>query len=121
VIVNKIDLEGVPPSRNERDGTIFIALSARTGEGLDLLRATLREAALGGERGGEFSARTRHVFALERADASLRRAQAALATATPELVAEDLLAAQHALGEIVGTFTSEDLLGAIFSTFCIGK
>jgi tRNA modification GTPase len=121
VIVNKIDLEGVPPSRNERDGTIFIALSARTGEGLDLLRATLREAALGGERGGEFSARTRHVLALERADASLRRAQAALATATPELVAEDLLAAQHALGEIVGTFTSEDLLGAIFSTFCIGK
>jgi tRNA modification GTPase len=121
VIVNKIDLEGVPPSRNERDGTIFIALSARTGEGLDLLRATLREAALGGERGGEFSARTRHVLALERADASLRRAQAALATATPELVAEDLLAAQHALGEIVGTFTREDLLGAIFSTFCIGK
>ena len=121
VIVNKIDLEGVPPSRNERDGTIFIALSARTGEGLDLLRATLREAALGGERGGEFSARTRHVLALERANASLRRAQAALATATPELVAEDLLAAQHALGEIVGTFTSEDLLGAIFSTFCIGK
>ena len=121
VIVNKIDLEGVPPSRNERDGTIFIALSARTGEGLDLLRATLREAALGGERGGEFSARTRHVLALERADVSLRRAQAALATATPELVAEDLLAAQHALGEIVGTFTSEDLLGAIFSTFCIGK
>ena len=121
VIVNKIDLEGVPPSRNERDGTIFIALSARTGAGLDLLRATLREAALGGERGGEFSARTRHVLALERADASLQRAQAALATATPELVAEELLAAQHALGEIVGTFTSENLLGAIFSTFCIGK
>jgi len=121
VVVNKIDLDGVPPSRSERDGTIFIALSARTGEGLDLLRATLREAALGGERGGEFSARARHVLALERAGAALQRAQAALATATPELVAEDLLAAQHALGEIVGTFTSEDLLGAIFSTFCIGK
>ena len=121
VVVNKIDLDGVPPSRSERDGTIFIALSARTGEGLDLLRATLREAALGGERGGEFSARARHVLALERADAALQRAKAALVTATPELVAEDLLAAQHALGEIVGTFTSEDLLGAIFSTFCIGK
>jgi len=121
VIVNKIDLDGAAPSRSERDGIIFIGLSARTGEGLDLLRATLREAALGGERGGEFSARTRHVLALERADASLQRAQAALATATPELVAEDLLAARHALDEIVGTFTSEDLLGAIFSTFCIGK
>jgi len=85
------------------------------------LRAALRDAALGGERGGEFSARTRHVLALERATASLQNARAALATVTPELVAEDLLAAQHALGEIVGTFTSEDLLGAIFSTFCIGK
>jgi tRNA modification GTPase len=121
VVINKIDLEGMPPSRSERDGTSFIALSARTGEGLDLLRAALRDAALGGERGGEFSARTRHVLALERAAASLQNARAALATVTPELVAEDLLAAQHALGEIVGTFTSEDLLGAIFSTFCIGK
>jgi len=121
VIANKIDLEGAAPSRSERDGIIFIALSALTGEGLDLLRAALRDAALGGERGGEFSARTRHVLALERAGASLQSAREAVATATPELVAEDLLAAQRALGEIVGTFTSDDLLGAIFSTFCIGK
>ncbi len=121
LILNKIDLSGTPPSRHESDNIIRVALSARTGEGMDLLRTALREAALGGEHGGEFSARTRHVLALERADASLRSARAALATATPELVAEDLLAAQRALGEIVGTFTSEDLLGAIFSTFCIGK
>lgn len=121
VVINKIDLDGAAPSRSERDGIVFIALSARTGAGMDLLRAALREVALGGERGGEFSARTRHVLALERAAASLQSARAALATATPELVAEDLLAAQHAIGEIVGTFTSEDLLGAIFSTFCIGK
>jgi len=121
VIVNKIDLDGAPPSRSECDGALCIALSARTGEGLDLLRAALREAALGGERGGEFSARSRHVLALERAGASLQNARSALATATPELIAEDLVAAQRALGEIVGTFTSEDLLGAIFSTFCIGK
>jgi tRNA modification GTPase len=121
VVLNKIDLEGVPPSRGEGDGVIFIALSALTGEGLDLLHAALREAVLGGEQGGEFSARARHVLALERAGASLQSARAAFATATPELVAEDLLAAQRALGEIVGTFTSEDLLGAIFSTFCIGK
>ena len=121
VIINKIDLVGVPPKRSERDDVVFIALSARTGEGLDLLRAALRDAALGGGHGGEFSARTRHVLALERAGTSLHSARAALATATPELVAEDLLAAQHAIGEITGTFTSEDLLGAIFSTFCIGK
>ena len=121
VIVNKIDLDGAPPSRSERDGVLCIALSARTGEGLDLLRTALREAALGGERGGEFSARSRHVLALERAGASLQNARSALATATPELIAEDLVAAQRALGEIVGTFTSEDLLGAVFSTLCIGK
>jgi tRNA modification GTPase len=121
VVINKIDLEGVPPSRGEGDGIVFIGLSALTGEGLDLLRAALREAVLGGEQGDEFSARSRHVLALERAGASLQRARAAFAIATPELVAEDLLAAQRAIGEIVGTFTSEDLLGAIFSTFCIGK
>jgi len=86
-----------------------------------LLRRNWDRHDYGGERGGEFSARTRHVLALERAAASLQNARAALVTGTPELVAEDLLAAQHALGEIVGTFTSEDLLGAIFSTFCIGK
>jgi len=81
----------------------------------------LRDAALDGGAGGEFSARSRHVLALERTDASLQSAKSALAVATPELVAEDLLDAQHALGEIVGTFTTEDLLGAIFSSFCIGK
>jgi len=121
VIVNKIDLHGVAPSRDERDGRVTIAVSARTGEGLDLLRQELRRIALGAEVDGEFSARSRHVLALERTGACLRRASASLAIATPELVAEDLAAAHRALGEITGTFTSEDLLGAIFSTFCIGK
>ncbi|HJR14602.1 MAG TPA: tRNA uridine-5-carboxymethylaminomethyl(34) synthesis GTPase MnmE [Rhodanobacteraceae bacterium] len=120
-IVNKIDLAGVPPSRDEHSGVTTVALSARSGEGLDLLRDVLRNAALDGDAGGEFSARRRHVLALERTNASLQSARSALAAATPELVAEDLLNAQHALGEIVGTFTSEDLLGAIFSSFCIGK
>jgi tRNA modification GTPase len=120
-VVNKIDIEGTPASRGERDGIAFIALSARTGAGLDLLRGALREAALGSEAGGEFSARSRHVLALERAGVHLADARAAMAGTMPELVAEDLLAAQQALGEITGTFTSEDLLGAIFSTFCIGK
>ncbi|HET7222553.1 MAG TPA: hypothetical protein VFI81_05105 [Rhodanobacteraceae bacterium] len=58
---------------------------------------------------------------MQRAGLHLADARAAMAIATPELVAEDLLAAQQALGEITGTVTSEDLLGAIFSTFCIGK
>lgn len=120
-IVNKIDLAGVPPGREEHDGTVTIALSARTGVGLDLLRAELRRVALGDGGGGAFSARSRHLLALERAGALLDTARAALGNAAPELVAEDLHAAQRALAEVTGEFTSEDLLGAIFSTFCIGK
>ena len=120
-VINKIDLAGHEPSRNEDDGVMTIALSARTGAGLDLLREELKRFAAGGETEGAFSARSRHVLALERAGTHLAAARAALARATPELIAEDLRAAQQALGEITGDFTSEDLLGAIFSTFCIGK
>jgi tRNA modification GTPase len=121
VVINKIDLVGSAPARNETDGVVVIALSARTGAGLDLLRDELKRVVAGGEVEGAFSARNRHVLALEHADAHLVAARSALSSATPELMAEDLRAVQQALGEITGTFTSEDLLGAIFSTFCIGK
>ncbi|MGH8191295.1 MAG: tRNA uridine-5-carboxymethylaminomethyl(34) synthesis GTPase MnmE, partial [Rhodanobacteraceae bacterium] len=121
LVINKIDLDGTPPHRDERDGAVAIALSARTGAGLDLLRAELRRHALGGGGDGLFSARTRHVIALERARSRLAAARGALERATLELVAEDLRGVQQALGEITGAFSTEDLLGAIFSTFCIGK
>lgn len=121
VVINKIDLDGGSPSRIETDGEVTIALSARTGAGLDLLREELKRFSTGGEIEGAFSARSRHVLALERAGEHLNAARSALATSTPELIAEDLRAVQRALGEITGDFTSEDLLGAIFSTFCIGK
>lgn len=121
LVVNKIDRAGVFPASEECDGYTRIRLSARTGEGLDLLRATLRHAASEGQGGGAFSARTRHVLALERAGAALAAAHAASTRVAPELVAEDLRVAQRALGEITGEFSSEDLLGSIFSTFCIGK
>ncbi len=121
LIVNKIDLTHATPQRMEHDGMVTIALSARTGTGLDLLREELRRAALGGEADGVFSARARHVQALERAGAHLAAAGAESVRATPELAAEELRAAHRALGEITGAFSSEDLLGAIFSTFCIGK
>lgn len=120
-VINKIDLAGVPPRREERDGAVTIALSAKSGEGIDLLRETLRTIVGDTGGGGTFSARTRHVLALDRAAGHLDAARAGDARATPELVAEELRAAHHALGEITGTFSSEDLLGAIFSTFCIGK
>lgn len=121
VVVNKIDLEGIAPWREERDGVVTIGVSARSGAGLDLLRGELRGVAAGSDVEGVFSARSRHVAALERAGSHLAAARTALVTATPELVAEDLRAVQQALGEITGVLTSEDLLGAIFSTFCIGK
>ncbi|MGH8115036.1 MAG: tRNA modification GTPase, partial [Rhodanobacteraceae bacterium] len=120
-IINKIDLDGAAPRREEHDGIVTIALSSRTGAGLDLLRAELRRIVLGGGTDGVFSARTRHVLALERARSQLSAALIVLDNATPELMAEHLRHVQQALGEITGVFTSEDLLGAIFSTFCIGK
>jgi len=121
VVINKIDVDGVAPSRAETGGVVTIALSARTGAGLDLLRDELKRIAAGEEVEGAFSARSRHILALERAGEHLDAARSALATATPELIAEDLRGVQQALGEITGVFSSEDLLGAIFSTFCIGK
>ncbi|HEU0277456.1 MAG TPA: tRNA uridine-5-carboxymethylaminomethyl(34) synthesis GTPase MnmE [Rhodanobacteraceae bacterium] len=121
VVINKIDLDAAAPARLEVGGDVVVRLSALTGAGLDLLRAELRRMAGGVGAEGAFSARARHLDGLRRARAHLDRARHALAHASPELVAEDLRLAQQALGEITGAFTSEDLLGAIFSTFCIGK
>jgi tRNA modification GTPase len=101
-----------------------LAISATTGAGLDSLRDELLARAGGlAEAEGVFIARARHVEALRRARAHLAEAdvQARAGDTALELVAEELRGAHDALGEITGTFTSEDLLGAIFSRFCIGK
>jgi tRNA modification GTPase len=122
VVVNKIDLDALPPRAETRARLLHLWISARTGEGLDLLRAELKtRAGLGGGEGA-FSARRRHVAALESVQGHLDHAAAALAAnRAGELAAEDLRHAQHALGEITGSYTSDDLLGAIFGSFCIGK
>lgn len=120
-IVNKVDLAGLAPWRAERAGRVTLGVSARTGAGLDLLRAELLRAATGGGSDGGFSARERHVVALTRAAMHLDVASGLLVDATPELMAEELRAVQQALDELTGVFTSDDLLGAIFSTFCVGK
>ena len=101
-----------------------LALSARTGEGLDALRQRLL--ALVGWQGGAgeglFIARERHLQALARAAAHLDAAGVHLqAPPALDLLAEELRLAQHALGEITGAFSADDLLGAIFARFCIGK
>lgn len=115
---NKIDLTGAVAGR--RGGRIY--LSAQTGAGVDVLREQLKARA--GYAGGEgvFLARRRHLDALARTVDHVAGARHALAGGLgPELVAEDLRLAQEALGEITGRVTSDDLLGRIFSTFCIGK
>ena len=121
-VLNKIDLGVAPPHRSTHGEETTIALSAKTGAGLDLLRAELKRLAGGDAAEGAFSARTRHVLALERAAAHIDAAARVLhAQRAGELAAEDLRQAQQVLGEITGEFSSDDLLGAIFSSFCIGK
>ncbi|MGA9341378.1 MAG: tRNA uridine-5-carboxymethylaminomethyl(34) synthesis GTPase MnmE [Rhodanobacteraceae bacterium] len=123
VIHNKIDLRGGVPRRRMCGTNVHLWLSALSGEGLDLLRTELKRAAAYEESsGGSFSARIRHVNALERAGRELDSARVALFQQQAiELALEDLRRVQEALGEITGEFSNEDLLGKIFSTFCIGK
>ena len=120
ILRNKIDLSGRSAGRL---GDREIALSAQTGAGLEDLHDVLKQ--LVGHQvsgGGEFSARRRHLDALERASDHVARGRDALQeTAAGELLAEELRIAQQHLNEITGEFTADDLLGRIFSSFCIGK
>jgi len=119
---NKIDLGDRSPHRERRGDDVHLWLSAKTGAGLDLLHAELRNFAAGEGGDGAWTARARHVSALERARAHLAAAESALVERNAgELAAEELREVQHSLGEITGEFSTEDLLGAIFSEFCIGK
>jgi tRNA modification GTPase len=116
---NKIDLGGQAPG--EREGMLYI--SATNGAGLEALRRHLKSR-MGYQDGSEgvYMARRRHLETLGRAREALGRARIQLREQrAAELLAEELRLAQHALGEITGAFTTEDLLGRIFSSFCIGK
>jgi tRNA modification GTPase len=121
-IHNKIDLTGEPSRVSVVEGNTAVHMSAKTGEGLELLRDQLsRLAGREVELSGVFSARRRHLEAIERARIALTQAEMNLARGSGELLAEELHSAQRALGEITGEFTSEDLLSRIFAQFCIGK
>jgi tRNA modification GTPase len=118
VVRNKIDL--TREAAGVSDGPLGpeVRLSVRMGLGLDHLRDHLK-GAVGFHAGeGVFMARRRHLDALARAAEHLVRAREQMAS---ELLAEELRLAQQDLGEIVGLFTADDLLGRIFSQFCIGK
>lgn len=119
-VFNKVDLAGRDAQRVDTDGAVSLYLSAKAGQGIELLRAELLRVA-GWHRHGEdiILARERHLIALREALACIHRAldnRHAL-----ELMAEELRLAQEAVNEITGEFTPDDLLGVIFSRFCIGK
>jgi tRNA modification GTPase len=118
-VLNKIDLGGLP-ARVRQGPPEEVLVSAKTGEGIDLLRAALLRAA-GWEHSAEspFIARDRHLRALESAGDHLAGAERH--QAQWEFFAEELRLAQAALSSITGEFTPDDLLGEIFSRFCIGK
>lgn len=119
VVRNKSDISAAPTGGVPG----AVALSAKTGEGIDVLRTRIRELAGYTNLGeGAFTARRRHLEALERALTHFRAGRDALAEQRAgELLAEELRLAQQDLGEITGAVTSDDLLGRIFSSFCIGK
>ncbi len=122
VALNKADLYGGAVGQLEADYPLF-ALSAATGSGVPALVAHIQKAAgYRATESGGYSARRRHIDALERALALVSDGYRHLqATAAGELLAEDLRIAQQALGEITGQVSSDQLLGEIFSSFCIGK
>ena len=118
-VTNKVDLTSEAAGREDAAGTTRLRVSAKTGAGVELLRAWLLEAA-GWQPHGEglFMARERHVTALRAAEAHM---QAAAGQQAFEFKAEELRLAQRALGEITGEVSADQLLGEIFGRFCIGK
>ena len=119
---NKIDLAGEKAAREGQADGLVVGMSALCGDGLDLLRQALWEVAGGtAVSDAPFTARARHLTALrgvaQRVDAALVQ----MAEGAVELCCEELRAANQLLAEMTGEWTTEDLLGAVFSTFCIGK
>lgn len=120
-VVNKIDLKPYP---DVQEGCSFptVRVSAKTGENLSELERMMSQLAFGrAEIGATLSLSARHVTALEECISALDQANTSISTGATELIAQDLRVALEALGRILGQVTPDDLLGRIFSSFCIGK
>lgn len=119
LVVNKSDLSAV---ENIPEGVANVRVSAKTGEGLDLLKKAIQESVGFGQEDVPFAARQRHILIIKDTLAKVNAAAQALAeNLGAEFVAEELYIAHQCLGEVTGTVTPDDLLGKIFSEFCIGK
>jgi len=121
-IRNKIDLSNTKSEIKKLDTQLEVSLSAKNGDGVDLLKKTLAEfAGLNSNGEGVFLARKRHINSIDQTLIYIDSALEQLENGASELVAEDLRQAGMSLGQITGEFSSDDLLGEIFSSFCIGK
>ena len=121
IVINKLDLVDTPSVVNHGKDVLYV--SAKTGAGIDELKSHIKKLA-GFSQGGEtlYTARRRHITALEQAQSAVERGLQQLKVyRAGELLADELLQAQNALNSITGEFTADDLLGEIFSGFCIGK
>lgn len=121
IVINKLDLVDTPSVVNHGKDVLYV--SAKTGAGIDELKSHIKQLA-GFSQGGEtlYTARRRHITALEQAQSAVERGLQQLKVyRAGELLADELLQAQNALNSITGEFTADDLLGEIFSGFCIGK
>lgn len=116
---NKMDIA----TQRQEEQTDSVHISAKTGEGVEALKTMIADiAGLGAGIEGSFSARKRHLDALRRTQQHLQAGAAHIGVYNaPELLAEELRLAHSALGEITGVFLPDDLLGAVFASFCIGK
>ena len=122
VIKNKIDLIGSKTGIQNIQNNPEISISAKNGDGINIVRKALADfAGLNSNTEGVFLARKRHIIAINETLSFINSAISQLDGGASELVAEDLRQAGMHLGQITGEFSSDDLLGQIFSSFCIGK
>ena len=123
IIKNKIDLLKQKPSINYENDVPHIFISAKKGDGIQLLEKEILKIVGKDHKVSHkediFMARSRHIDALKKVNGAINKAIKNLEA--PELVAEELMIAQKSLSQITGEFSSDDLLGQIFSQFCIGK